>query len=55
MTEAFRKVSELSFKVRVVAGLLYPLLCPGMSNTEIDLPIWEGSIGTSSSEKEATS
>ena len=45
MTGAFHKVSKLSPEVRVVTELLYPLLCPEMSNTEIDLPIRKFLLG----------
>ena len=47
MTGAFCKVSEFSPEVRVVAELLYPLLCPEMINTEINLTIWKVLLGFS--------
>ena len=45
MTGAFHEVSELSPEVSEVIELPCPLLCPEMTNTEMDLPIWKVLLG----------
>ena len=45
MTGVFHEVLELPPEVNIVAELPYPLLCPEMTNTEIDIPIWKVLLG----------
>ena len=45
MIEAFLGVVELSPEVSAVEVPPYPPLCPEMTNTEMDLPIWRVLLG----------